>query len=323
MLDLKEIQDSFKGDFKLFDVHIHGWSNRFFEEFLEYGKQFGIEQALIMGSSKLLKLKKQNFDTNIIYCYFLSSQAFAKFQIDKLKHQIEEARKLDYKILKIFFGPRFITFTKRTTPYKINDEKLDPIYSLMEDYNFKVLIHVADPDIWYANKYTNTSKYGTKQDRIADFKDLLERYKKIKFISAHFGSLPEDLDTLGNLFDSYPNLNIDTSSARWVIRELGKDAPRTKLFFEKYQDRILFGSDLANMQFKVSFFFRKKEREYFWASRYGSLRLFFETSKSLPLLFRDKDAPIGENTLIHGLNLPESMLKKIYCSNAENFFKNS
>ena len=77
------------------------------------------------------------------------------------------------------------------------------------------------------------------------------------------------------------------------------------------------------MQFKASSFFRKKEREYFWASRYGLLRLFFETSTSLPLLFQDKDATISENTLIHGLNLPESTLKKICYSNAENFFKKS
>lgn len=121
-----------KGDFKLFDVHIHGWSNQFFKEFLEYSKHFDIEQALILGSPKLLKLKKQNFDIDITYCYFLSSQAFAKYQIDKLKQQIEEVRKLDYKILKIFFGLRFITFSKCTTPYRINDEKLDPHYSLME-----------------------------------------------------------------------------------------------------------------------------------------------------------------------------------------------
>ncbi len=320
MFELKQIQDSFKADFKIFDVHIHGWSNRFFKEFLDYSKQFGIDHALIMGSPKLLSLQKQNLDTAITYCYFLSSRAFASFQIDKLKDQIEDARKLDYKILKIFFGPRFITFSKRKTPYRINDEKLDSIYSLIEEYNFNVLIHVADPDIWYANRYTNTAKYGTKTDRITDFVDILEKYKKIKFISAHFGSLSEDLDTLGNHLDKYSNLYIDTSSAKWVIRELGKDVPRTKSWFEKYQDRILFGSDLANMQFKLSSFFRRKERENFWASRYGSLRLFFETSKSLPLLFHDNDAPSGENTIIHGLDLSKSILEKIYFSNAENFF---
>ena len=90
-----------------------------------------------MGSPKILNLRKQNFDTAITYCYFLSSQAFAKFQIEKLKKQIEEAHKLNYKILKIFFGPRFVSFTNRTTPYRINDEKLDPLYSLMEDYHFR------------------------------------------------------------------------------------------------------------------------------------------------------------------------------------------
>ena len=128
---------------------------------------------------------------------------------------------------------------------------------------------------------------------------------------------------LGNHLDKYPNIFIDTSSARWVIRELGKDVPRTKSWFEKYQDRILFGSYLNNIHFKLTSFFRKKEREYFWVSRYGSLRLFFETSKILPLLFQDNDAPPGQNTVIHGLDLPKSVLEKVYYSNAINFFRTS
>ncbi|MHA1967009.1 MAG: hypothetical protein ACW964_04320 [Candidatus Hodarchaeales archaeon] len=37
----------------------------------------------------------------------------------------------------------------------------------------------------------------------------------------------------------------DTTSTPWMIRELGKDVKESNEWFEKYQDRILFVSDLG------------------------------------------------------------------------------
>ena len=62
----------------------------------------------------------------------------------------------------------FQFFTRKKNPFRINDHRLDSVYSQIEDYDMTVLAHVADPDISYMNKYENVKKYGSKEDRIND-----------------------------------------------------------------------------------------------------------------------------------------------------------
>lgn len=318
-LDMREQGNSLK----LFDCHVHIWHHWFFKDFLSLINIYDVSKMLGIAQPKIKKrLEKQSFAENIVFAYFLSARAFAKLDIPKLLAQVDEAQEKDYSVIKIFFGPRFLDFNaKYDKPYRINDPQLDPVYSRIEDYGMKVLIHVADPDYWYQHKYTNQNKYGTKQDRLDDFVELVEQYTKITWISAHLGCLPENLPQLSDLLDRYPRLYVDTGSTRWMIRELGKNIPNTQKWIKKYQDRILWGSDISSFQLlpRPSFLFRKSRRKQFWGTRYWSHRLFWETSHQAPLPFADNDNPDG--TQIHGLNLPEAILHKIYYNNAKNLLK--
>lgn len=318
-LKTEELQQNYRKDLKLFDTHVHVWGMKYVENFIQSMKSFGVDGFLAMGG---LKLKRKFADLQIenefIPSYYLDSNSFVSFNVEKLCNQIEQAQNHEINVLKIFFGPRLLMFSRRKNPFRINDSKLEPVYSLIEDNDMNILIHVADPDIWYQKKYKNTKKYGTKDERLQDFETLLEMFPKIKMISAHFGSLPENLPRLGELLNNYPQLFVDTASTRWIIRELGKNIENTKKWIEKYQDRIIFGSDLGNIEFHPKFFFSKRRREFYWSSRYCSQRLFWESSEKRPLLFKDKDNP--EGTVINGLNLPNEIIEKIYLKNAQNFF---
>ncbi len=268
-----------------------------------------------IGDRKLKrKFASKGLSDNIVFCNYLSSYDFLKFNIKKLLDQIDKAHATGISHLKIFVGPMFQFFTRNKSFFRINDSRLDSVYSQIENYDMTVLIHVADPDISYMKKYKNKQKYGSKTERINDFSDMLDKFPKIRMISAHLGCLPEDVDKLGDLLERHPQLYVDTASTRWMIRELGKNVSRSKEWLEKYQDRILFGSDLGNFEFNLKFFMSKKRREYYWGSRYWSQRLFWETSHQTPLPFKDKDNP--EGTIIKGLNLSESTLKKLYFGNA-------
>ena len=314
---LVDIEDNHK--YKIFDSHVHIWGHRYFNEYLEYITKFGVEGILGIGGRDLKKkLESNGMVNNIVFCDYLSSYDFLKFKAHKLRDQIDKAHANEISHLKIFFGPRFQFFTRNKNPFRINDHRLDSVYSHIEDYDLTVLMHVADPDISYMNKYRNTHKYGLKNDRINDFSNILENFPKIKMISAHLGSLPENLNRLSELLDKHPQLYVDTASTRWMIRELGKDVKKSKEWFEKYQDRILFGSDLGNVELNIKFFLSKHRREYFWGSRYWSQRLFWETSHQAPLPFKDKDNP--DWTKINGLNLSKSTLEKMYYKNAMNLF---
>ncbi|MFX0084377.1 MAG: amidohydrolase family protein [Candidatus Hodarchaeota archaeon] len=312
---LNGIED--KGNYDIFDSHVHIWGQRYFNEYFEYIKKFGVERILGIGDGDLKrKFESKGIADNIVFCESLSSYDFLKFNSHKLQNQIDKAHTNEISHLKIFFGPIFLFFIRNKNPFRINDDRLDPVYSHIEDYDLTVLMHVADPDISYAKKYRNTQRYGLKNDRINDFSNILDKFPKITMISAHLGSLPENLTKLSELLDKHPQLYVDTASTRWMIRELGKDVKQSKEWFEKYQDRILFGSDLGNVELNLKFLLSKHRREFFWGSRYWSQRLFWETSDQALLPFKDKDN--SEWTTINGLNLSKPTLKKIYYKNAMN-----
>ena len=57
------------------------------------------------------------------------------------------------------------------------------------------------------------------------------------------GSLESNLDELGRRFDRYPNFAVDVA-ARTVYLTL-QPREKARQFLMKYQDRILYGTDLA------------------------------------------------------------------------------
>ncbi|MFW9993159.1 MAG: amidohydrolase family protein [Candidatus Odinarchaeota archaeon] len=308
-----------ESNYTIFDSHVHIWGHRYAKEYLEYIKKFGGERIVSIGGRGLRKKSDSNGTVNnIVFCDYLSSYDFLKFKVHKLRDQIDKAHVNEITHLKIHFGPGLQFLTRNKQPFRINDHRLDPVYSHIEDYDSSMVVHVADPDISYRSRYSNRDKYGSKNDRIDDFSDILGRFPGIKVISAHLGSLPENLDRLGELLDKHQQLYVDTASTRWLIRELGKDAKKSREWFEKYQDRVLFGSDLGNIEFNPKFFFSKHRREYYWGSRYWSQRLFWETPHQALLPFKDSDNP--ERTIIKGLELSKSTLEKMYWKNAMNFF---
>ena len=295
--------------YELFDCHVHIWHHWFFKQFLSVMKSYNITHMLGIMQPKIKKrLEKKGLADNITFSYFLSQTAFARLNIEKLLTQVEEAQHHQYQNIKIFFGPRFLNYPKSIRPYHIDDVKLEPVYEKIESYGMSMLMHVADPDTWYSKKYTNTAKFGTKAQRIQEFEHILQKYPTMKVISAHLGCLPEELEKLSELLDTYPNLFVDTGSTRWMIRELGKKPEETRDWFHKYQDRILFGSDISNLAFNLRFLFRKPHRNRFWATRFWSHRIFWETSHNAALPFKDADSP--EPPQITGLKLHTEILKK-------------
>lgn len=111
--------------------------------------------------------------------------------------------------------------------------------------------------------------------------------------------------------EKYPNFVVDTASSRWMARELSKDTVKAREFMLKYSDRILFGTDL---------FARGSDRDYF-SGRYVAQRILWETSeRDTPLPFPDADTKDTGGTFINGLDLPLSVLRKLYWENANQIY---
>jgi predicted TIM-barrel fold metal-dependent hydrolase len=120
---------------------------------------------------------------------------------------------------------------------------------------------------------------------------LFARHPKTRFIIAHLGWHGNDLGRLAAMFDRMPNLYTEVGA---ILYDLGRQPRMAREFFEKYQDRILFGKDS----------YQPDEYPYYWR--------VFETNDEYFDYYRDYHA----FWKLYGIGLPDAILKKVYYGNA-------
>jgi predicted TIM-barrel fold metal-dependent hydrolase len=307
----------------VFDAHTHLGKVEDVATMVKYEKQFNVKKIFgIVRDTKSRDEIEKSFPDLFVYSIFLSIREALQGDIDSSMNHLEQAVVDGFKIGKLWFSPRWVNYFSRDDmnvefrpqDVHLNDPKLEPIFQRLNELRFTLLLHVSDPDLLYAKNYQPSSKYGDKKDHIAALKNILEWYPNITIVGAHMASQPEDLKQLGIWLDNYPNLFVDTGSAKWMVREFGSKIDETLDFFEKYQDRILFGTD---------FVAGRGDREPipgYYINRFLSFQALFETN------IRDLSFPIPDpendnKTRINGLNLRQDILKKLYWENANKIYK--
>lgn len=198
------------------------------------------------------------------------------------------------------------------------------------------MVHVADPDTWFATKYSDASRYGTKREQYEALEALGAAYPRVPWILAHMGGWPEDLAFLDGLLSRHANFHLDTSATKWMVRELSKH-PREALlaFHTKWRGRILFGSDIVTNDGHVvgvstggpSSPAAGSEEEAFdlYASRYWALRMQYETRYEGASPIADPDLHMVEperygehdSPMLRGHGLPKGLLEVLYRGAAE------
>jgi predicted TIM-barrel fold metal-dependent hydrolase len=278
-------------------------------------KEFGIsESLLICHSLSAKKYAEERFPGRFIFAkYFSGSMRFGG-GLETILKEISTLKEEGYHLAKMQSAP---VMRGRATPspeeLRMDDDDMARMFDAMKDEGIPFLLHLSDPDTYYTKRYTDTSIYTSKERDLNELEGVLKRHKAMKLQIAHFASQSEihRLDNLARWFDTYPNFNIDTSSARWVSRELSKDPKKAREFIIKYQDRIVFGTDCVTWGL---------DRDYY-VGRYLALRLLLETDvHHRPLPFTDTDTVDIGGTFINGLNLPKDVLQKVYWQNAKDFY---
>jgi predicted TIM-barrel fold metal-dependent hydrolase len=212
----------------------------------------------------------------------------------------------------------------------IDDPGLDPLFEQAGALKMPIAIHIGDPKAFWqpptpANErwdelkaHPEWSFYGAGIPKWQDLYDAFERrvarHPKTNFIAVHFGNDPEDPDNVARMLDRYPNFYVDTAAR---VPEIGRhDSTKMRAFFEKYQDRILFGTDTGiGAEYEDMMFGSNGELPPTRADEerfYESTWRYFET--------RDKQfespTPIQGRWKIDGIGLSEPVLRKIYFENA-------
>ena len=188
----------------------------------------------------------------------------------------------------------------------LDDERMDPLLTRCAELKMPVNIHVADPYWMYepmdATNDGLMNAYKWRLDNQPDIVghagmvDILERavkrHPKTTFVVCHFANCSHDLNRLGELFDACPNLYADIS-ARYA--ETAAIPRFTAAFYEKYQDRLVYGTDMSFSPdvYKMTFRILESADEHFYDWRHFSYHW--------PL---------------YGLALSDPVLEKVYRGNA-------
>ena len=118
------------------------------------------------------------------------------------------------------------------------------------------------------------------------------RHPRTTFIACHFANCCYDLEILGRMFDARANLYAD-NGARYA--ETAVIPRHTARFYAKYQDRLLYGTDMGF------------DREMYITT----LRILQTDDEH----FYDVDL-FSYHWPLHGMGLADEILKRLYADNA-------
>ncbi len=195
---------------------------------------------------------------------------------------------------------------------KIDDPRIAPIFERCGELGMPILIHSADPRSFWSPHDENNERWlelklrpnrkrsddnpASWETIIGEQHNIFKKHPNTTFIAAHMGWYPNDLKKLGTLLDEMPNMYVEIGA---VIAELGRQPRMANRFFEKYQDRVLFGKDSYKpKEYPTYFRVLESDDEYF--PYYKRYHAFWK---------------------MYGLDLSDHILEKLYYKNALKIIK--
>lgn len=187
----------------------------------------------------------------------------------------------------------------------LDDPRMDPLLQKCAELKMPVNIHVADPYWMYLpmdaknDGLMNAYKWRLdNQPGIVGHQGMIEildravgRHPNTIFIACHFANCCYDLSLVGKLLDKHPNLYADISARYEETAAIPRFVGR---FYERYQDRLVYGTDMQ--------------------ASLNTYRYTFRILESADEHFYDRGH--SYHWPLYGLALNERVLEKVYRANA-------
>lgn len=187
----------------------------------------------------------------------------------------------------------------------LNSDIMKEIFTIARDSDVPVMVHVSIITLPKAKK---------------ELMELLDQFPEVRVDFAHYCSTIYNginLDQCSEFLDRYPNLYVDLSMGGGILRyfkymtEEG-GFQKIKDFILKYQDRILYGTDIIAAPFP-SPTTRKK-----WLTERIMCDFDLHREKTYRCKVMDKKGEFGD---LPGFEFSEEVLRKLYIENPKKFLK--
>jgi predicted TIM-barrel fold metal-dependent hydrolase len=197
----------------------------------------------------------------------------------------------------------------------VDDPRLRPIFQDIAAHSKTLIAHQAEPDVaWVPDPRAIDSSYYVEHPEwnmakvpgapskvaiLASRDHLLALNPGLRVIGAHLGSMESDVDLVAQRLDRYPNFAVDTAAR--VPHLTIQPRAKVRAFLIKYQDRVLYGTDtdiIRQTDVTPSIADWQKQLAEDWR--------YFATSDTFSY----------DGHMVQGLQLPRSVLRKLYHDNA-------
>jgi len=201
----------------------------------------------------------------------------------------------------------------------VDDPRLDPVIDYLVKNNIPLIGHNGEPrDCWlpleemtFSQGYYGSHpeyhmylhpEYPSYEDQINARDNMLKIHPDLKFVGAHLASLEWSLDEVAKRLDKFPNMSVDLTRMSNLKLHTLNNRQKTRDFFIKYQDRLVYGTD-SGINATTNPTEMKKRIHDRWVREWK----FYVSDERIIL------EGFGE---LRGLKLPWEVVDKIYRTNA-------
>jgi len=309
-------------DLPIIDCHLHLWMasgiltdktlRRQGEKLVEIIRKGGINQIYTTDGDVGIHLKARYPQL------FYAGGPITEFQRESI-----DKKKLDWKtyirnLINVGFdgiGEMGSKPRPKEKRISLDNPRYESFWSACETFDYTVLCHVADPEEFWDEKllpnWAKTRGWGyykgdfpSKEELYIEMTNVLDRYPDLKIVLCHFYFMSADLERASDFFDHYKNAHFDLSLGVELMHNISRCRDDWRNFFIKYNDKILYGTDIGvsrNLQQHLS-------RIWLIRNFLESDEEFYTPPTADNLLTRYKEPYIG-------LKLPRTVLEKIYFKN--------
>jgi predicted TIM-barrel fold metal-dependent hydrolase len=209
----------------------------------------------------------------------------------------------------------------------VDDARFTPIFEFLEQRGVVVLGHQGEPrNAWLPLEQMTTrgdrqyftehpeyhmfahAEWPAYEEQLAARDRLLVRHPRMKYIGLHLASMEWSVDRIGEFLNRHPSASVDLAARLVHLRlQASADRERVRQFFVRYQDRIVYATDLTRLPQQSDAAFAE-EAHTVWLNDWRFL------AGNAELRSEEFDAPF------RGLALPRAVLDKIYHANTRRLF---